>query len=113
MLTTDETYVREAIWWANKHIFDGEVPVDLIDLDVEFQDDVWGYCVPDEDGGERITLGLTDQFDSVYQLNCTIVHELIHAVQIFNEAKVGHGTAMWRYYVDRAFEAGLRVAIVD
>lgn len=111
MMIAKTTAVRRLIAQVNQTVFEGELPVDLIDLDIDFQDDVWGYCVPSDEVDGRILLGLTDEFEDRRQFANTVVHELIHAMQIYNEATVGHDTRMWDHYVAAAERAGYQIDI--
>ena len=104
--------VLKIIEQANQTVFGGELPVDLIDIDIDFQDDVWGYCVPHDEVDGRILLGVTDQFENAKKLANTVVHELIHAMQIYNETRVGHDTPMWNHYVAEAEKAGYKIEII-
>ena len=110
-MITKHSTVRRLIETANKTVFEGELPVGLIDLEIEFQDDVWGFCIPSDETDGRILLGLTSEFESKIHLANTVVHELIHAMQIYNEANVGHTTKMWNHYVTLAEAAGYKIDI--
>jgi len=97
---------------VNQTVFDGMLPIDLIDIDIEFQDDVWGYCIPHDEVDGRILLGVTDHFEDKIQFVDTVVHELVHAMQIYNEVRVGHDTKLWNHYVQKAEDAGYHIQII-
>jgi len=111
MMIATEKATRALMQRVNETVFEGELPIELIDIDIEFQDTVWGYCVPSEEYDDRILLGLTDEFENRKQFANTVVHELIHAMQIYNDAKVGHETHMWDHYVMLAEKAGYQIDV--
>jgi hypothetical protein len=106
----DENTVRTVLADVNDSVFDGELPVELIDIDIDFLDTEWGFCV-DEDN--RIILGLTNKFRSRKQMVAIIVHEMIHAMQIYNGVEVSHDTALWDHYVNVAKGHGINVNVSE
>lgn len=106
----NENTARNVLADVNDWVFDGELPLDLIDIDVDFLDTEWGFCVDEDD---RIILGLTDEFRSYKHLVATVVHEMIHAMQIYNEVEVSHESAMWDHYVAAAKKIGIDVKVTD
>ena len=66
----DENTVHAVLADINDRVFDGELPLELIDIDIDFLDTEWGFCV---DEGDRIILGLTNEFRSRKQMIAIII----------------------------------------
>ena len=109
MMITENT-ARTVLADVNDRVFGGELPIDLIDIDIDFLDTEWGFCVDEDD---RIVLGLTDEFRSRKQMVAIIVHEMIHAMQIYNEVEVSHDTPFWDHYVAVAKKNGINVNVTE
>jgi len=82
-----ESDVWKEISFINQEAFLGVIDIDAIELDIDFLDTEWGFCVPEED---VTVLGLTDEFDSYQMFRTVLAHELIHAYQIQEELPVDH-----------------------
>ena len=106
----DENTVHAVLADINDRVFDGELPLELIDIDIDFLDTEWGFCV---DEGDRIILGLTNEFRSRKQMIAIIVHEMIHAMQIYNDVGVSHDTALWDHYINVAKGCGVNVNVSE
>ena len=65
----------------NEEMFEGLLDIDAIELDIDFLDAEWGYCVDEEDGRGTI-LNLTNEFDSYDSFRTILAHLMIHAYQI-------------------------------
>jgi hypothetical protein len=83
-----ESDVWKEITYINEEAFLGAIDIGYIELDIDFLDTEWGFCVPEED---VTVLGLTDEFDSYHMFRTVLAHELIHAYQIQEKLSVNHG----------------------
>jgi hypothetical protein len=86
---TEEIVLKE-MNVLNEEMFEGLLDIDAIEIDVDFLDTEWGYCVDEEDGQGTI-LGLTDEFESYESFRTILAHEMIHAYQIQECMAVNHG----------------------
>ena len=107
---TEEIVLKE-MNVLNKEMFEGLLDIDAIELDIDFLDAEWGYCVDEEDGRGTI-LGLTTEFDS-YELFLTVLaHEMIHAYQIQENMTVNHGDVFERFCQYAEQKIGLDIRTV-
>jgi hypothetical protein len=90
LFEVDEEIVMKEMDLLNETIFEGLLNLDAIEIDVDFLDTEWGYCVDEEDGRGTI-LGLTDEFESYESFRTILAHEMIHAYQIQECMAVNHG----------------------
>ena len=77
---TEEIVLKE-MNVLNEEMFEGLLDIDAIELDIDFLDAEWGYCVDEEDGRGTI-LNLTNEFDSYDSFRTILAHLMIHAYQI-------------------------------
>jgi len=102
MFKVTEEIVLKEMSVLNEEMFEGLLDIDAIELDIDFLDAEWGYCVDEEDGRGTIlgltdefdsyeSLGLTDEFDSYESFRTILAHEMIHAYQIQECMTVNHG----------------------
>lgn len=94
-----------------ENFFHGELPLENIHLEIEEDSGNWGWCVPagDADAPEYpeddIILGVVPEFDSAEHFVATVLHECVHAIQIYNDLPVGHEeTTSWRAWQQDAKE---------
>jgi hypothetical protein len=86
---TEEIVLKE-MNVLNEEMFEGLLDIDAIEIDIDFLDTEWGYCVDEEDGRGTI-LGLTSEFNSYDSFRYILAHEMIHAYQIQECMPVDHG----------------------
>lgn len=87
-------------------VFDNLIDLsDLDDVDIDFLDTEWGYCVEEND---EIILGVTDEFSSKKAFENTLCHEMIHLYQIVSNSPVNHGKT-FKSFEKRARLAGVMV----
>tara|TARA_R110002126_G_scaffold64112_2_gene164345 strand:- start:241 stop:765 length:525 start_codon:yes stop_codon:yes gene_type:complete len=77
---TEEIVLKE-MNVLNEEMFEGLLDINAIELDIDFLDAEWGYCVDEEDGRGTI-LNLTNEFDSYESFRTILAHLMIHAYQI-------------------------------
>ena len=77
---TEEIVLKE-MNVLNEEMFEGLLDINAIELDIDFLDAEWGYCVDEEDGRGTI-LNLTNEFDSYDSFRTILAHLMIHAYQI-------------------------------
>jgi len=77
MFKVTEEIVLKEMNVLNEEMFEGLLDIDAIEIDIDFLDAEWGYCVDEEDGRGTI-LGLTDEFDSYESFRTILAHEMIH-----------------------------------
>tara|TARA_B110000503_G_scaffold38741_1_gene63697 strand:+ start:96 stop:593 length:498 start_codon:yes stop_codon:yes gene_type:complete len=81
LIKVTEEIVLKEMNVLNEEMFEGLLDIDAIELDIDFLDAEWGYCVDEEDGRGTI-LNLTNEFDSYDSFRTILAHLMIHAYQI-------------------------------
>ena len=89
MYTVTHKNVEGAFNHLNRKVFGKALDFSSIELDIDFLDTEWGFCVPEDDG--TIVLGLTNTFPSEIDFLSTLCHEMIHLLQIVKNKPVNHG----------------------
>tara|TARA_R110000737_G_C14546261_1_gene479924 strand:+ start:535 stop:1059 length:525 start_codon:yes stop_codon:yes gene_type:complete len=107
---TEEIVLKE-MNVLNKEMFEGLLDIDAIELDIDFLDAEWGYCVDEEDGRGTI-LGLTDEFESYESFRTILAHEMIHAYQIQECMTVNHGDVFKLFGLYAGQKLGLDIQTV-
>lgn len=107
---TEEIVLKE-MNVLNEEMFEGLLDIDAIELDIDFLDAEWGYCVDEEDGRGTI-LGLTDEFDSYESFRTILAHEMIHAYQIQECMTVNHGDVFKLFGLYAGQKLGLDIQTV-
>ena len=81
LIKVTEEIVLKEMNVLNEEMFEGLLDINAIELDIDFLDAEWGYCVDEEDGRGTI-LNLTNEFDSYESFRTILAHLMIHAYQI-------------------------------
>ena len=106
---TEEIVLKE-MDLLNETMFEGLLNLDAIELDIDFIDTEWGFCVEEEDGQGAI-LGLNDTFDSYEMFRNVLAHEMIHAYQIQACMPVNHSDVFYLFVKFANKKLGLDIQI--
>jgi len=88
MYKVTEQIVREEMEKLNDELFASRLFIDDIEVDVDYLDTEWGFCIDEDD---KIVLGVTDEFEDETQFRTILAHEMIHALQLQLGIGVNHG----------------------
>jgi hypothetical protein len=91
----------------NFHVLEDMVPEEGLSFFIDdlTDQDVWGYCIPsEEEDSDDIILAVHNAYETKEQFFRVVAHELLHAVQIYNEMPVGHEGRFYEEFSD-ALEA--------